>query len=120
MGRWFRFASTNGSRVRTVAIGEPQEKRSATGEREIHVGQLSYFSRRASASTFTHLAAGEMQRRQVGEACRVSAVMDGADWLQFFTDRHRPDAVRILDFPHAAEHVSHLLEDARECGHAFS
>ncbi len=36
--------------------------------------------------------------------------MDGADWLQFFTDTHRPDAVRILDFPHAAEHLTQLLE----------
>ncbi|SRR6266487_4770088 len=31
--------------TRTVAIGEPQEKRTADGEIEIHVGQLSYFSR---------------------------------------------------------------------------
>lgn len=44
------------------------------------------------------------------EAKEVSAVMDGADWCQMFTDRHRPDAVRILDFPHAAEHINYLLE----------
>jgi hypothetical protein len=31
--------------TRTVAVGEPQEKRTADGEIEIHVGQLSYFSR---------------------------------------------------------------------------
>ncbi len=31
--------------TRTVAIGEPQEKPGAEGEREIHVGKLSYFSR---------------------------------------------------------------------------
>jgi hypothetical protein len=96
--------------ARTVAIGQPQEKHTASGEQETHVGQLSYFSRLADASTFTHLAEGEMQRRQVREAKEVSAVMDGADWLQFFTDRHRPDAVRILDFPHAAEHLTKLLE----------
>ena len=67
--------------VRTVAIGQPQEQRTAEGEREIHVGQLSYFSRLADALTFTMLAEVEMQRRKVAEAKEISAVMDGADWL---------------------------------------
>jgi len=96
--------------TRTVAVGEPQEKCNASGVTEIHVGQLSYFSRLADALTFTRLAQVEVQRRQVGQAREVCAVMDGADWLQFFTDWHRPDAVRILDFPHAAEHITQLLE----------
>ncbi len=96
--------------TRTVAIGEPQEKRNAQGEREIHVGSLSYFSRLTDASTFTDLAAVEMRRRKVAQAKEVCAVMDGADWLQAFTERHRPDAVRILDFPHAGEHITKLLE----------
>ncbi len=56
------------------------------------------------------LAEVEMQRRQVREAKQVCAVTDGADWCQSLTERYRPDAVRILDFPHAAEHVSLLLE----------
>ncbi len=105
--------------TRTVAIGEPQEKRNADGEIEIHVGQLSYFSRLADAVAFTHLAAVEVQRRQVAQAKEVCAVMDGADWLQFFIDRHRPDALRILDFPHAAEHVSKLLEAVESTGLHF-
>jgi hypothetical protein len=32
--------------------------------------------------------------------------MDGAEWQQGFVDYHRPDAVRVLDFPHAAERLS--------------
>jgi len=32
----------------------------------------------------------------------VAGVVDGAEWCQAFLDAHRPDAVRILDFPHAA------------------
>ena len=96
--------------TRTVAIGEPQEKLNAEGEREIHVGKLSYFSRLADASTFTTLAEVEMRRRKVREAKEVSAVMDGADWCMTFTERHRPDAVRILDFPHGGEHINDLLE----------
>jgi len=96
--------------VRTLAIGEPQEKFNADGEREIHVGKLSYFSRLADASTFIDLAEVEIRRRKVGETKEVCAVTDGADWCQSLTDRYRPDAVRILDFPHAGEHISLLLE----------
>lgn len=94
--------------VRTLAIGEPQEKRNSDGKREIHVGKLSYFSRLADASSFIGLAEVEIRRRKVREAKEVSAVMDGVDWCQSLTDRYRPDAVRILDFPHAAEHVNAL------------
>jgi hypothetical protein len=105
--------------TRTVAIGEPQEKRNADGEREIHVGQLSYFSRLTDALTFTNQAEVEVQRRNVAQAKEVCAVMDGADWLQCFTDKHRPDALRILDFPHAAEHVTKLLEALEKAGMHF-
>ena len=105
--------------TRTVAIGEPQEKLNAQGKREIHVGKLSYFSRLADAASFTNLAEVEMQRRKVREVKEVSAVMDGADWCQTFTDKHRPDAVRILDFPHGAEHVTKLLEALEDAGMHF-
>ncbi len=60
-----------------------------------------------------------MQCRQVRKAEQVCAVTDGADWCQAFTQRHRPDALRILDFPHAAEHVSKLLEALMEVGLHF-
>lgn len=80
------------------------------------MSQLSYFSRLADASTFTELAEVEIQRRRVGEVEQACAVTDGADWCQAFTERHRPDAVRILDFPHAAEHVTRLLEAIEEAG----
>jgi hypothetical protein len=70
--------------TRTVAVGEPQEKRRAKGEREIHVGKLSYFSRLADAATFTRLAEVEMRRRRVPEAKEACAVTDGADWCQMF------------------------------------
>jgi hypothetical protein len=105
--------------VRTVAIGEVEERSSADGEQEIHVGQLSYFSRLTDAETFADLAEVEMRRRKVIQAEQVCAVTDGADWLQGFIDLHRSDAVRILDFPHAAEHLSSLLEVIEKMGHHF-
>jgi hypothetical protein len=105
--------------VRTLAIGEPQEKVNSKGEREIHVGKLSYFSCLADASTFCDLAEVELRRRGVDIAKQASATTDGADWCQTFTDLHRPDAVRILDFPHGSEHINILLEALRKAGLRF-
>ena len=67
---------------------------------------LSYFARLADAETFGRLATGETHRRGTETAGQVAAVLDGARWQQGFVDLHRSDAVRILDFPHAAEHLS--------------
>jgi hypothetical protein len=33
-----------------------------------------------------------------------------------FVDLHRPDAVRMLDFPHAAEHLHLLIEALQHAG----
>jgi hypothetical protein len=102
--------------VRTVAIGEvlPQDK--GQPAREVHVHHLSYFSRMTDAATFADLAQVETERWGVSQAQAVCAVTDGADWLQGFVDLHRPDAVRILDFAHAAEHVSALLQALQQAG----
>jgi hypothetical protein len=72
----------------------------------VRCAELSYFSRLADAATFTALAAGEVHRRGVETAGTVAGVVDGAEWCQQFLDAHRPDAVRILDFPHAAQRLS--------------
>ena len=51
-----------------------------------------------------------MHRRGVENAKEAAAIMDGADWEQGFIDYHCPRATRILDFPHAAEHVNGIGE----------
>lgn len=102
--------------VRTVAIGEVKEKTNVQGQGEVHTCQLSYFSRMTDAQTFGDLAEVEMRRRGVSQAKAVCAVTDGADWIQGFIDLHRPDAVRILDFPHAAEHLNLLIEALQQAG----
>jgi len=94
--------------VKTLALGavaapELNQKR---GEREVHTQELSYFSRLADHETFARLATVETHRRGVESAGVVCGVVDGADWCQQFLDLHRPDAVRILDFPHALQHLA--------------
>lgn len=102
--------------VRTVAIGEVKEQVGRHGQREVHTGQISYFSRMTDAESFGNLAEVEMRRRGTGQAKAVCAVTDGADWIQGFIDLHRPDALRVLDFPHAAEHLTLLLEALQQAG----
>lgn len=96
--------------VRTLVIGEVQPAVQERGEWVVHTRNLSYFSRKNSAEEFKRLALVEIQRRGVENARCVASVMDGSDWLQGFTDYHRPDAVRILDLPHAGEHVGQVGE----------
>ena len=100
----------NWEEVRTVVIGEIVSELDRQGERVAHAQNLSYFSRKVKAETFQRLALVEIHRRSVENAKEVAAVMDGADWEQGFVDYHRPTAIRILDFPHAAEHVNHIGE----------
>jgi hypothetical protein len=96
--------------VKTVVIGEVQPAVLKAGERVVRTRNLSYFSRKTGSEEFERLSLGEMHRRGVENAKVVAAVMDGAEWLQSFTDYHCPKAVRILDFAHAAEHIHQIGE----------
>jgi len=46
----------------------------------------------------------------------VCAVQDGALWLQQVVQDHRQDAIRILDFAHAAEYISAIGEAVQARG----
>ena len=92
--------------VKTLVIGEVQPPVERRGERVVETKQLSYFSRLTDSDTFQRLALVETHRRGVERAGQVAAVTDGAEWIQKFIDYHCPEAVRILDFPHAAERVA--------------
>ena len=97
--------------VKTLAIAEVQPPRwNGQGEREVPVTALTYFSRLADADTFGRLATVETHRRGVETAGTVCGVVDGAAWCQGFLDLHRPDAVRILDFPHAAAYLTPVAQ----------
>lgn len=95
-------------------IGEPATARASgagNGSRsEVRAQRVSYFARLADAETFGTQALAEMSRRGVEAAGAVAAVQDGAPWLQGFVDYHRPDALRILDWPHAAQHLTTVAE----------
>lgn len=96
--------------VRTLAVGEVGSAAARRAGDAAHTTNLSYFSRRVDSTTFGELAVAELHRRGLEGARRVGAVVDGADWCQSFIDLHAPEAVRILDFAHAAEYVSRIVQ----------
>jgi hypothetical protein len=102
--------------VRTLAIGKVNASCAAGKKSETRASDLSYFSRMTSADHFSELAEVETRRRRLIDAKEVCAVMDGASWLPGLVEMHRPDALRILDFPHAAEHLSLLLQALEQAG----
>ncbi len=87
--------------VKTLAIGTVTRQADGT----IRTTDLSYASRLTDAQEFARVTRGETQRRGTETAGVVCAVQDGAPWIQELVAVHRPDAVRILDFPHAAQQI---------------
>src|SRR6266581_3296274 len=98
--------------VKTLTIGEVT--RNARGE--VCTQQISSCSRQASAERFAEAALVETHRRGLEQAAEVCAVQDGAEWLQGLVDYHRADALRILDFAHAAEYVNEIGQAVQAAG----
>lgn len=91
------------SEVKTVVVSEVGETVEVEGKWVVPTHTHSYFSRLSDAATFQRLSLGELTRRRLETAKQVAAVNDGAEWIQGFVDYHCPQALRILDFAHAAE-----------------
>ena len=98
--------------VKTLAIGEVT--RNSRGE--VCTQHLSYCSRLCDATSFEEATLVETHRRGLEQATAVCAVQDGAEWLQGLVDYHRVDAVRILDFAHAAEYLNEIGQAVRAAG----
>lgn len=97
--------------VKTLALGVVGPSVRHGEDWLVHTSQLSYFSRMQDATQFSQLAMVEIHRRGVENAGQVGAVMDGAEWGQGFVDFHCPAAIRVLDFPHAAERLSGIATE---------
>jgi hypothetical protein len=104
--------------VKTVVLAEvePIATEASKRTREKRTRAHTTFSRLSDAETFSDLCSGEISRRGIDQAPQVCAIQDGAIWLQGFVDLHRHDAVRILDFFHAAEYISAIGEEVRTQG----
>src|ERR1700730_18406977 len=105
--------------VKLLAIGqvEVQQAASPAGLPSVQTSQISYFARLRDSATFSDQASAEVRRRGLERARAVCAVQDGADWLGGLTDSHRADALRILDFAHAAQRLASIGELCVAAGH---
>ena len=86
--------------VKTLALGEVTRNRRG----EVCTQQLSYCSRLGDVASFEQATLLETHRRGLERASEVCAVQDGAD------------AVRILDFAHAAEYSNDIGQAVRAAG----
>ena len=101
--------------VKVVAIGAVERRRRKDDD-QIVTTQITYFARMANAATFADQASAELRRRGIERAKDVCAIQDGAEWIQGFVHSHRHDALRILDFAHAASYVCEIADKVREGG----
>jgi hypothetical protein len=106
--------------VRTLAVGEVPPPRLTPDGPVVQTTNLSYFSRRTDSTTFSELATLELHRRGIEAANRVGAVVDGALWCQSFVDLHYPEALRVLDFAHAAEYLAVIAQSSGADGPLLS
>lgn len=98
--------------VRTLVLGTVEQDADGQG----HATNLRYFSRYCSAADFIEWVELPLHEAGTARAGTVVAVQDGADWLTQLLDAHCPDAVRILDFPHAAEYLTKAAQAAYGVG----
>jgi hypothetical protein len=96
--------------VKTAAVGVVEVARGADGAPVVRTSALSYVSRLADVAAFTRAALPELHRRGTETAGTVLAPQDGGAWPRGFVAHHRPDAVRILDFAHAVEHLNAAVQ----------
>lgn len=92
--------------VKTVAIATLVQGKGDA----LRATDLSYLSRLADHTTFSHAATLETHRRATDKAQRVTAVVDGADWIQEFLDLQCPAATRIIDWGHSSGYVTRAAQ----------
>lgn len=91
--------------VKTMAIGTVLA--TSAGPKAV---DLSYLSRVGDWVSFSRAATLETHRRGTSAACQVTAVADGAEWIQEVEALLCPKATRVLDWGHS----SHYLTSAAE------
>jgi hypothetical protein len=111
-GAFVHLVGGEWAEVKTLVIGEVTRNRRG----EVCTQHLSYCSRLFDAARFEQATLLQTHRRGLEHASEVCAVQDGAEWLQGLTDYHRADAVRILDFAHAAEYLNDIGQAVLSAG----
>jgi hypothetical protein len=75
----------------------------------------TYVSKMGPLREFGPLLRQEAIRRGMGQAAKVVLLIDGASGLERMGDLNFKDAIQIVDFYHAAEHASQVVEALLGC-----
>ena len=68
----------------------------------------SYIATMKRTGDFGPMLLGEARRRNLGEASEAVYISDGAPWLREIARTHFPNALRVIDYYHASEHLHEL------------
>jgi len=90
------------TKVAAIGGADPAMKKE---DEELRVKGWSYVTHTGDVETFGRLAWMESYRQGVEEAQEVVVLGDGAAWIWALAEEHWPQAVQILDFWHASEHL---------------
>lgn len=88
-------------------LATPERDRQ-TGEwvDQVHAVNMTYRAVLGSVDEFAPCLWALAVERQVPQAADVAVVADGADWIWNLADDLFPDAVQIVDWYHATEHIA--------------
>jgi len=73
----------------------------------------SYFATFDDATSFAQQLKAEHVRRGFYRAKQLIIIEDGAKWIWGIADKDWPQAVQIVDYYHAREHVHHIVDQLR-------
>lgn len=73
------------------------------------MSKSEYLSHLGHCEEFTKKMDRLIETRQK-EKTKLVFINDGAEWIKNWATKHYPDAVQILDFYHAMEHICDFLE----------
>ena len=76
------------------------------GDWDVKAKNIAYFCDIAPAERFGELLWATGVQRRAPRAKELIVVADGADWIWNLVETHFPKAVQIVDWFHAAEHLS--------------
>jgi hypothetical protein len=106
-GAYIHLTSGEWREVKTMIVGEFESVwNKKAGEVEVKTRDITYFSRSYRIREFERYALAELQRRGLDNARLIVSVNDGSEWIQSFANYHFPQAIHVLDFGHALEHVA--------------
>jgi hypothetical protein len=80
------------------------------GEWDIHAKNITYYCDITEAERFGPLVWATGMQRRAPIAKEIIFVADGAEWIWNLVQTHYPKAVQIIDWFHAAEHLTPVAE----------